>query len=151
MHTLQDQMLVHRNTRDPLLCRCAPSQEYNTVCSHFRHSVNDLLSQQLPTLAGVRVGFTTTHGQTCVEQQDTTICPWCEKARLVWRRLVVWVVDLEGFVDVLERGRGGCGWTDREAEAVGLVGTVVGVLACDDDFDGVKRCVTGPVQLLIAV
>ena len=50
----------------------------------------------------------------------------------------------EQFVDV--EGAGGS-WgrrTDAEAETVGLVDVVVGVLAEDYDFHGVERSVAGP-------
>lgn len=51
---------------------------------------------------------------------------------------------MEGFVDVFE-GRGSRSRrSNGEAEAMGLVDVVVGVLAEDNDFDGVERGVAGP-------
>jgi hypothetical protein len=92
----------------------------------------------------VRVCVILTDCEARVQQQDTTVGPWREEAAPVWRRLVVRVVDLECLVDVLEGWWCGCGRADGEAEAVGLVGVVVGVLACDDDLDGIEWCVSGP-------
>lgn len=93
----------------------------------------------------MRVCLASPNCQARIEQQDATISPGCEETALVWRGLVVGIIDLEGFVDVLERGWGRCRWADGEAEAVGLIRAVVGVLACDDDFDGVERRVSRPV------
>ena len=146
MHTLQNQMLVHRDALGPILRRRAPRQKHNPVRPHLGHGVNHFLRKQLPPFARVRICLAPADGQASVEQQDAAFCPWREEPALVWRGLVVWVLDLEGFVYVLEgRGRGR-GWADREAEAVGLVGAVVGVLACDDDFDGVEGGVAGPIK-----
>jgi len=145
MHTLQDEMLVHRDALGPVLRRRAPSQEHDAIRPDLGHSVDDLLRQQLPALARMRVCFTPADSEAGIEQQDATICPWCEEATLVGRWLVFGVVDLECLVDVLEGWWCWCGWANGEAEAVGLVGAVVGVLACDDDFDSVKGRVSGPV------
>jgi hypothetical protein len=86
----------------------------------------------------VRICLVSTDRQTCVQKQDTTVCPGCQETALVWRRLVVWVIDLERLVDVLEGWWGGCRRADGEAETVRLVRIVVWVLACDDDLDGIE-------------
>ena len=142
MHTLQHEMLVNRHTNHPLLRRRAPSQEDYAIGPNLRHSVNHFLRKKLPPLALMRVGLALSHRQTCVEQQNATISPWRQQATLVRRSFVIRVLFLESFVDVLEGRRSGVGWTDGEAEAVGLVGAVVGILACDDNFDGVEGCVS---------
>jgi hypothetical protein len=142
MHTLQHEVLVNWHTNHPLLRRRAPSQDNYAVCPNLRHSVNHFLRKKLPPLALMRVGFALSHRQARVQQQNATISPGRQQAALVRRSLVIRVLFLEGFVDVLEGRRSGVRWTDGEAEAVGLVGAVVGILACDDNFDGVEGCVS---------
>jgi hypothetical protein len=148
MHTLQYQMLIHRNTHRALLRRRPPRHKHHTVTAHLDHRINHLLRQQLPPLALVRIRLAPAHRQTCVEQQHAAIGPRCKQTALLRRGLVVWVVDLQRFVDVCEGGGSGCGWADGEGEAVGLVGAVVGVLAGYDDFDGVEGGEAGPVQCI---
>jgi len=145
MHALQHKMLIHRDALHPVLRRRPPSQEHYTIRPDLRHGVDNLLRQQLPALAGVRVCLVLADSKARVQQQDTAVRPGREETTLVRRRLVVGVVDLEGLVDVLEGGWRRCGRTDGEAEAVGLVGVMVRVLACDDYFDGVEWCVSRPV------
>ena len=82
----------------------------------------------------VRICLAPAHRQACVQQQHAAIGPWRQQTALFRWGLVVWVVDLQRFIDVGEGGGSGCGWADGEGEAVGLVGAVVGVLACDDDL-----------------
>jgi len=87
----------------------------------------------------MRIGLASTNSQASVDEQDTTVRPWGQQTTLVWRGLVVRVLFLEAFVNVLER-RGSRVWrTDGEAESVGLVWSVIGVLAYDDCFYGVER------------
>jgi hypothetical protein len=145
MHTLQDEMLIHGNAFSPVLCWSTPGEEHDAVRADLGHCIDDLLGQQLPALSGVRVGVTSTDSQTCVQKQDATIRPWGQEAALVWWGLVVGVVDLECLVDVLEGRRGGCRWTNGEAEAMCLVGAVVGVLTGDDNLDCVEGCMPRPV------
>jgi hypothetical protein len=90
----------------------------------------------------MRVCFPLAHSQACVDKEHTAISPWCQKPTPVGWRLVIGIVNLERLVDILQRWRSGCGWADREAEAVGLVGPVVGILARDDDLDSVERRVS---------
>ena len=132
-------MLVDRNTLGPVLSRRSPSQEDNTIRPHFDNSVNDLLHQSLPALARMGIGLASTDSQASVDEQDTTICPRGQQTTLVWRRLVVRILFLEAFVDVLERGGSGVRRTNGEAESVGLVWSVIRVLAYDNCFYGVER------------
>lgn len=148
MHTLQNQMLIHRDPHRALLRRRPPRHKHHAITAHLDHRVNHLLRQQLPSLALVRVGLAPAHRQACVEQQHTAISPWGQQTALLRWGLVVWVVDLQRFVDVCEGRGSGCGRADGEGEAVGLVGAVVGVLAGDDDFDGVEGGEAGPVQCI---
>jgi hypothetical protein len=145
MYTLQDEMFVHGNTLGPVLCWSAPSEEHDAVRADLGHCIDDLLGQQLPALSRVRVRITSTDSQACVQEQHTAICPWGQEAALVWWGLVVGVVDLERLVDVLEGRWGGCRWANGEAEAMCLVGAVVGILTGNDHLDCVEGCMPRPV------
>ena len=98
------------------------------------------------------IGLVGSHRQTRIEKQYATVCPRGEQTSFLRRRFeAVRVFFLEKFVDVCE------GWgrrsrrADGEAETVGLVWTMVGILAEDDAFDCIKRCVAGPDSLLIEI
>lgn len=54
---------------------------------------------------------------------------------------------MDGDVDVLERWRGGRRCSDREAKTVGLIEVMVWVLTDNDCFDGIKRCMSRPVDI----
>jgi len=79
-----------------------------------------------------------------IQHKYPAVCPWGEEAPVLGGRDEGRIVFFDGDVDVLERGWGGGGGADGEAEAVGLVEVVVGVLAEDDGFDGVEGGVAGP-------
>ena len=81
-----------------------------------------------------------------VYHEDALFGPGCEKAASFGWRIEGRVVVFELFEHVLERGGSGRGWAHGEAEAVGLVVVVVGVLSEHYNFDGVKGGVSGPVQ-----
>lgn len=84
------------------------------------------------------------YGKTGIQKQHATIRPRCEKTAVVGWGRECGVVFLQGGVDVFERRRGGRRRADGEAEPVGLVEVVVGVLAEDDGFDGVEGRVARP-------
>lgn len=138
-------MLIHWDALCPLLGWSAPGQEDDTVGSHLCHGVNHFLHEQFPAFARMRVCFASANSQAGIDEQHAPLGPRNQQSTFVWRWLVVWVFLLKGFVDVLERGWGGVRWTDGEAEAVGLVGAVIRILACDDYLDCVKRCVSRPI------
>lgn len=56
------------------------------------------------------------------------------------------IVLHEAFVHIFEGRRGRRGCAHGEAEAVGLIVVMVGVLAKDYDLDGVERCVLRPAK-----
>ena len=144
MDTLQNQMLRAVDTGAFLLCRATPGQKDHTTRSLLGDKINDLLSETFPTLAGMTKGFMSPNSQTCVQKQDTTICPRSKESTFVWRRLKSGVVFLESDIDVLQR-RGRWRWrTDGEAETMRLVVVVVWVLAENDSLDGGEGCVSGP-------
>ena len=98
------------------------------------------------------IGLVGSHRQTRVEKQYAPICPRGEQTSFPRRRFeAVRVFFLEKFIDVCEgRGRRGRR-ADGEAETVGLIWTMVGILAEDDAFDGIERCVAGPHALLVEI
>lgn len=100
------------------------------------------------------IGLVRPDRQARVEQQNAPVRPGSQQPAVPGRRgKGVRVLLFEELVDVAEGGGSGCGGPDGEAEAVGLVGAVVGVLAEDYAFDGVEGRVAGPffccVSLLV--
>lgn len=151
MHRLQNTMLRLINLGHPRPRRFPPRQKHDSIAPHPRNKVNRLLREPLPSLAGVTVRRVCANSQTSVEHKDTPLCPGNEETPVIrgWHK--VWVVLFDALVDV-DEGRGCAGgWADGEAEAVGLVFVVVGVLADDDGFDGVEGGVAGPGGRLLAL
>jgi hypothetical protein len=145
MHALEHQMSRRLlNRQRPLLRRRAPAQKHDAALAHAHDGVDDALGEALPAFVRVAVGLVRLHRQTRVEQQDAAVGPGRQQAAVVRGRLEIWVVLFQTDVDVAQRGGQFGARPDGEAEPVGLVVVVVGVLAQDDDFDGVERCVAGP-------
>lgn len=145
MHTLQHQMLpALLKLPTPLLRRLSPSQKHHPLRPLRSHSINHFLRESFPTLLGMGISFVRTHGEAGIEHEDAAIGPGGEEAAIFGWRGEVGVVFFEGDVHVFERGRGRGRWSDGEAEAVGLIDVVVGVLAEDDGFDGGEGRVAGP-------
>ena len=144
MHALQDAVQVLVDAADALLGRRAPRHEHDALDTLLVDDLDDALGEALPAAARVAVGLVRLHRQAGVEQQHAAVGPGRQQAAVARRRLEGRVVALDGRVDVLERRRGRRGRAHREAEPVRLVVVVVGVLAKDDDLDGVERRVAGP-------
>jgi len=68
MHALQNQVLVYGDPFRSVLRRCSPGEEYNAVGSYLDHGVNHFLREELPALAGVRVGLALADCQTRVQE-----------------------------------------------------------------------------------
>lgn len=151
MHTPQNEVLLLIYILDALRRGAAPSQEHYACCAHLRDGVDHLLSQELPALAGVRVSFAGPDSQARIEEQDAAVRPWRQQTALIGWSLEVGVVFLEGLVDVLEGWWGVSRWADGEAEPVGLIGAVIGILTGDDGLDGVERRVTRPARSWSAI
>jgi hypothetical protein len=154
MHAPQDEMPLFVHLLDifnPLLRRRAPRQKDHAIRPHLGHDINHLLSEQLPPLAGVRVCFVFLHRETRVQHQDTAVRPRCQQTAPVRRLLEVRIVLLERRVYILERGWGRRRRTDGEAEAVGLVWVVVGILACDYCLDGIEWRMARPVRVQLVI
>lgn len=144
MYALQKTMPLLIHARHPLLRRHPPRQKHHALRPHPRHSVNDLLRKPLPSMVRVAVRLVRTDRETGIQHEDAAIGPGGEEAAVSGGRGEVGVVFFDGRVDVFEGGRGGGGGPDGEAEAVGLVEVVVGVLAEDNGFDGGEGGVAGP-------
>ena len=147
MHAPQNKMpflvrLLH--ILDSLLRRGSPSEKDHTPRSHLGHGVDDLLCEELPPFARMRVGLVAANSEARVYHEDAIVCPGGQEPAFLRRLFEVRIVFLQRDVDVAERGRGGGGRAHGEAEAVGLVGIVVGILTCDDSLDGVERRVARP-------
>ena len=74
------------------------------------------------------IRFVRPHRQARIQQQDPAISPRCQEPTILGWGSEGGIVFLKSGVHVLERGRGGSGWADGEAETMGLVDIVVGVL-----------------------
>lgn len=90
--------------------------------------------------------FVCTHRKARIEQQDAAVGPRGKETAVVGWGFERGVVLLEGLVHVLEGRRRAGGWADGEAEAVGLVDVVVGVLAQDDGFHCVEGGMARPAR-----
>ncbi len=88
-------------------------------------------------------------GEARIEHENATFGPGREQSSVFGRRDEGRVVLLEGRVHVLEGGWSGRGRAHREAEAVGLVVVVVGVLAYDDALDRVEGRIAGPTFMIL--
>lgn len=133
---------------DALSSRGAPCHVHHTTGPACGNKIDDPLGEPFPASVGMAVGIMSTHGQACVEQENTSISPRREQTSTVRRRNKVWVVDGEGLVHVLEGRRGDGGRPDGECKAVCLTVIVVWVLANNYDFDFVEGRVTRPMRVL---
>lgn len=82
--------------------------------------------------------------QTSVQHEHAPLGPGNEQTPIIRGCHEIRVVLFDALVDVYQRGGCASGWADGEAEAVGLVVVVVGVLADNDGLDGVEGGVSGP-------
>lgn len=94
------------------------------------------------------IRFVSTHCKARVKQQDAMVGPGGKEPAVVGWGFESGIIVLESFVHVLKGRRRAGGWADREAEAVGLVDVVVGVLAEDDGFDCVEGGVARPARMI---
>jgi hypothetical protein len=144
MHTLQHQVPLPFNPRTPLLRRVPPCHKHDAPCPLLSHSINHLLREALPAFPRMAVRLMGANSQTSIQQQDSAVCPGRQQTAVLGRRLEIRIVLFQGDVDVFEGWWRRCRRAHGETEAVGLVVVVVGILAKDDDFDGVEGSVSGP-------
>lgn len=130
MYALQNAMPHFVHFGHPLRRRGPPRQKHNPIRPLLRHNIDHLLRELLPAVISMTVRLVRPHRQTRVQEQYATVCPGGEQASVLGRRFeALGVFFLEELVDIYEGWRRRGGRADREAEAVGLVGAVVGVLA----------------------
>ena len=145
MHALQHAMLRLRlDPLHPILRRHPPRQEHHPLRPHLGHRVNHLLRKLLPPMIRMAVRLVRPHRQARVEHQHAPIRPRSQQPAVLGRRREGRVVLLDGRIDVLQGRRRGRRRADGEAQPVGLVDVVVGVLAENDGFDGGEGRVAGP-------
>lgn len=147
MHRLQHAVPVPVDVLDPQARGAAPGQEDDAARALRGHDVDDLLRERLPALLGVRVGRVRANRQAGVEQQHPAVGPGGQEAGLVGRGPEGRVVDRDALEDVVQRRRGDRWGADGEAEAVGLVDVMIGVLADDHRLNGVEGRVLRPVNI----
>ena len=130
MHTLQNTMPDFIHLCNPLRGGTSPREKYHSFCPLLRHNINHLLRELLPAFARVAVCLVRPHGQTGIQEQHASIGPGSQQAAAIGRRLKgIRVFVFEELVYILEGRWGDSGRADGEAEAVGLVVVMVGVLA----------------------
>jgi hypothetical protein len=132
MHTLQDEMSFLVDLADSLASWRAPGEKDNTLGSLSSHEINDLLREGFPAPISVRIGLVSTHSQTGIEEEHTTISPWSKQSAPVGRWCEVGIIVGDGFIDILKRRRCNGRWTDGEGEAVCLIDIMVRILTNDD-------------------
>lgn len=138
-----------------LLCIAAPEYEYE-VFALGRELAYDGIGKCLPPVAGMRGGLMLAHGEGGVEQQHALLGPAAQTACGGHGTAGVGLNLLE-YVD--QRRRHAHTVFDRETQAFGLSGTVVGVLAYDDDLylwegteiEGVEYFVAGRIARALGI
>lgn len=144
VHTLQYAMPSFIHLLHPLSRRLAPSQEHHPLRPPLRRNIDDLLREPLPALLRMAIRFMRSDRKTRVQQQHAAVSPRGEQAAVVGRSFEKRVILFERFVYIFEGRGSGCWCTHGEAEAVGLVEVVIGVLADDDGFDSGEGSMSGP-------
>lgn len=107
----------------------APENE-NEVFFGFGQTVNDGIGESLPALVLMRTGQMGPNSQGSVEKENSLLGPAFKVAR-PWHFHSQ--IGFDFFVNIDERRRRYDAVRNREGEAVGLAGAVVGILAEDDD------------------
>ena len=138
-----------------LLCIAAPEYEYEVIALG-RELAYDGIGKCLPTVAGMRGGLMLAHGEGGVEQQHALLGPAAQTACGGHGTAGVGLNLLE-YVD--QRRRHAHTVFDRETQTFGLSGTVVGVLAYDDDLylwegteiEGVEYFVAGRIARALGI
>lgn len=137
-------MLLSVDLGDSHSSRSAPSKEHYPIGSNSSNEIDNFLCELLPSLVGMAVGLVGTNSEACVEHQNATLGPRREKPTFISWRLEVRIVNLDSLVDIDQRRWGSDRGSDGEAQAMGLVMIVIGILANNYHFNGVQRCVSGP-------
>lgn len=129
----QDEMLRLVDERFLATCVATPEQE-DKMIAMFVEVFDGGFSENLPAFAAVRTGFMRFNSENVIEEQNALFLPGFKIASLV-RMRAIFGVDF--FIDIDERRRDGLRVGDRKGEAMRGAGSMVGILAENDDFYGV--------------
>ena len=135
MYGLEDEIPLRVCDSSLFLGVTAPKHVYDALFA-FGDRAYHGVGEGFPAAARMRRRFVCADGQHGVQEQYSLLGPAVEVARRGRGRPSV-VGDL--LEDILQRGRERHAVAYREAEPVGLSGTVVGVLTDDDHFQLVER------------
>ena len=146
MHGLEYEVALRVGDGALLLCVAAPEHIDDSLLA-FGDGAHHGVGEGLPSAAGMRGRFVFADRQHGVQQQHSLLGPPVEVTRGGDRRPGI-VGDL--LEDVLQRGREGDAVGHREAESVGLPGSVVGVLSDDDDLQPLERTLVEGAEYVAA-
>ena len=110
----------------------AAPEEKDEVRTSFIEILDDCLSEGFPAVTAMRAGFVGLYGEDIIEQEDTLSLPVLKIAGGV---AVVTDVGVDFFIDVDERRWDRLSGWHGKGETVCGAGSVVGVLAEDDNSD----------------
>src|SRR3989338_4368248 len=113
----------------------APEDE-NEILALLRELADDRIGKFFPALALMRACCSRTDSQRCVEEQYPLLGPALQIPCFIFHRPDV---SRQFFEYILKRRRQRHALTHRKAQAVGLLGAMVRVLAEDDDLYFVER------------
>ena len=126
-------------------CVAAPEEEHDGLREPGAGLAN-IQDKFLPAPSRVAGGLTPLHGQRGVEQQHAPLGPGRQVAV---RRDGTANVVVKFLEDVAQGRRNSYPGVDREGQAIGLPGTVIGVLPNDDDLDSVGRRQSQGIENLV--
>lgn len=121
------------NNASLLLSVGPPKHKNQSRRTRFAQTLYDGVRKCLPSFVFVAISFGFSDSETGVEQQDSLLGPTAQIA-VSWSHKTL-DIGFQFFVHVDQRRRWWHAFLHAEAKAVGLIGSVVGVLAENDDFN----------------